>query len=1477
MAEVGVLNLTIRDNSEQAAAGLGSLVDALKRVRGAVKNGLDMSGVAKGIESFGKAVDDSIHGSTLSKISQLTESLSKMSGMGPIHLHIKDTGVEDTARSFSGIQKSSRGVKTDLENVASAINKVKNAAAGGIGGHGMAGIARSLTSAATNLESNNVAGTFKKVANAIEMYVSAYSKLEMLAFTPNDFSPGKMMKVNLSQFGENPTENIEGLKNVESTVQSAVSEQVENSVTSSVIENVQEQVVDTENAVSHLQTVTEDVNETIDDTFGSGASEKINSFFGGLKKAISDIGSPLTGLVKQFARIAKYRMLRNVLKHISAGFKEGINNVYEYSKAVGTSFAPTMDSLKSTLAQFKNSLGAALAPALEALIPLLNSIVNAAIPVINALNQIFSLLAGKTSWTSATSATKSIDNIGKAAGGASDSMKEMLASFDELNVIASQSGGGGGSSGTDVTGMFGEENGFDSGIVDFVNWLNDNLESILGIAVAIETALLAWKFGNAFMETVPVLSQLFGLIATGAAIAITLQLTWLLTNQYLNTGNEGWLIAEIFTTAVGATAAASIAKHFIGGNAGAWVAAITLTFSALTGIKAVCDNADVGALSKESLVTLVVNALKVGAAAGILLKTVGNSTMLVASQGAAGVALIVFGAAVGIKAICDDNIEVFSQESVVSGIISAASVGLGVAVLGGGWAIAAGAAIATFAAYIGIKALTSSNKITVDDNLVTLTEAQVKVFVEKKMFSVDPNLMIDIAKDNVSMSEKARENIESKLKLLLGTFEVVNLGLATDNDYKTIKDQITGNGGLIDSIVNYINTAEETSKLVLKFTPQLVGEDEDSQGAWYTGNIAGWETVKEYVRGLGKELADNIVEGENDELIVKRPERVAAILDEINQISNIIAGTDISTEAEIDLSLKLEDLDSSSFNAVMQEYGNYKEQMREAARQIEETAYANQVRLVNALTKMVELDPNNAELKAQLEEAKEGLETIKANLQDNIDKTFEDISAPGKTMLQEWVEKNFDPNSVQILWDQETLESMIHVNGFKETLEQIFTTNGMDMTEIDINDLLEVGGWDLLTTEMQNRLIEHLKVHPEDIADLKTAFDASELISLVHWNTLSYDMKFEFLNALIDAFGAEEALQAAEEAGINVDRLLRNGLEAGTPEVQETARDIMDKINKEVNDNPPVIPDAQTPNGFGNAAKKVVSSAVTGIKNVVTDVTIKLPEIQKPATTYGNTAKKVVSSAASGIKKVVTGLTMKLPEIVKPAKTYGSTAKEVVKSAATGIKKVVTGLTMNLPEIVKPAKTYGNTAKEVVSNAASGIKKVVTGTSLTLPDITVQADVGTAAKVAISTAAGILQGVANACAIKIPVGLKSDGSTLQVHVTGGGGGLGTVSLQAMAKGGFVDTGTLFLAGEAGPEVVGTIGGHTAVANQDQIVSGIEKGVRDANTEQNNLLRQQNELLRRILEKEMNVNIGASARFGQTAKKSIDMYNALVGG
>lgn len=93
-----------------------------------------------------------------------------------------------------------------------------------------------------------------------------------------------------------------------------------------------------------------------------------------------------------------------------------------------------------------------------------------------------------------------------------------------------------------------------------------------------------------------------------------------------------------------------------------------------------------------------------------------------------------------------------------------------------------------------------------------------------------------------------------------------------------------------------------------------------------------------------------------------------------------------------------------------------------------------------------------------------------------------------------------------------------------------------------------------------------------------------------------------------------------------------------------------------------------------------------------------------------------------------------------------------------------------------------------------------------------------------------------------------------------------------AKGGFPDVGEMFIARENGAEMVGRMGNKNAVVNNEQIIDGIARGVASANSQQNALLREQNELLRALLEKDTGISIGditsAARRQNQRMGKTV---------
>ena len=234
---------------------------------------------------------------------------------------------------------------------------------------------------------------------------------------------------------------------------------------------------------------------------------------------VKSFTSRISKLGSMIKRVAMTRALRAAIRAVTASFKEGISNLYQWSNGIGGQFAASMNQAATAMNYFKNSAGAAAAPLINALAPVLDMIVDKAVAALNAINQLFARLTGASYWTKATKAAVSYGGaVSKAVGGAGKAAKEALrylAPFDELNVLPSDSGsgggcgGGGGSGGGAGGGLFQEMVQFDKGISDFAdsiraaikaqNW--SGLGEILGSKVNDLIASIKWeelgtKFGT---------------------------------------------------------------------------------------------------------------------------------------------------------------------------------------------------------------------------------------------------------------------------------------------------------------------------------------------------------------------------------------------------------------------------------------------------------------------------------------------------------------------------------------------------------------------------------------------------------------------------------------------------------------------------------------------------------------------------------------------------------------------------------------------------------------------------------------------------------------------------------------------------------------------------------------------------------------------------------------------------------------------
>lgn len=212
-----------------------------------------------------------------------------------------------------------------------------------------------------------------------------------------------------------------------------------------------------------------------------------NTFFGTLKNIGSVLKqavfskleqrlNALHSILKRIGRIVFLKTIRGMISAIASGVKAGIDNLYQWSLMVDQTFANSMNTIATASMYLKNSIGAALAPAIEALAPVIDFVVDKFVSLLNIMNQIIALLTGQSYWTKAIKQPQQFADAANSAGGAAadaaKAIKLYIASFDELHVMdsptGSGSGGGGGSGGgANYTGMF-ENVEFESSLMDAI-------------------------------------------------------------------------------------------------------------------------------------------------------------------------------------------------------------------------------------------------------------------------------------------------------------------------------------------------------------------------------------------------------------------------------------------------------------------------------------------------------------------------------------------------------------------------------------------------------------------------------------------------------------------------------------------------------------------------------------------------------------------------------------------------------------------------------------------------------------------------------------------------------------------------------------------------------------------------------------------------------------------------------------------------
>lgn len=161
--------------------------------------------------------------------------------------------------------------------------------------------------------------------------------------------------------------------------------------------------------------------------------------FGTLQRAVDGLRAKLTQSSKNLAKF------RNRLMSIVSGalvfnlISAGLRKITEWMGSAALSSA----TLRAALGNLQGAASTAAAPLIQAILPALTAIANAAATAFYYIAQLVSFLTGKSIGAS-QSAAKAMGKYAKAAKSAGSAADGALAKFDELDVLDKNSGGGAG-------------------------------------------------------------------------------------------------------------------------------------------------------------------------------------------------------------------------------------------------------------------------------------------------------------------------------------------------------------------------------------------------------------------------------------------------------------------------------------------------------------------------------------------------------------------------------------------------------------------------------------------------------------------------------------------------------------------------------------------------------------------------------------------------------------------------------------------------------------------------------------------------------------------------------------------------------------------------------------------------------------------------------------------------------------------------
>lgn len=1078
--------------------------------------------------------------------------------------------------------------------------------------------------------------------------------------------------------------------------------------------------------------------------------------------------------------------------------------------------------LKAQVTQTAQAIGSIFIPVLNAILPVAIAVVKAVRMVAEAIASLFGYKLPEIDYSGISTAASDVaDSVGNTANGLGSAaqnakkLKDYVLGIDELNIIrpdegASGGGGGGGGSGSGGTGIDWDipikTYDFLNGLIEtsvnniqeklrpIVDWLIENLDSVLSMAKNIGLAILGWKLSEAFANGLNTLGSFFGL-GDGEGLKLT----------------QGVILS-------------------------------------ISGISMVLDS---------------------GFSIGYDLGTG----------------------------------QTISSGDVLESILGLALGGFG------GWKIAAAVGgsgpmglvigLTITASILGMSIVAGNFQAKVDEAIaerfgdVHLEEWQIDEIVKIKLKEVQLE-PLSVALGEFDKSSELYSDLSTTIDTINKYGWKVSVGIElTDEETDAYKT----------SLQQFVNQAQDYVKqqnyAVLIGIKASFGDSESGNSIYDAFASSGVDITTE-LTNLGLQLNEVVNSAFSDGILdIDEQKAIADLTEQISHITSVINGA--STKADfgvINMRYSLDDMDYESYEKykekIYQGLDDAKERVYETEQQTLKGMYAQRDFYEVGSEEWLRLD---GEINKYIRENPVKLKIEQLEMEVNTD-IWEHLKAAWKTELQE------GSNILATVGFPPPDNPDVNVNAFTDWLN--LTVAPAVVGAIDSSSLSSEEKVALkrqiedatpreadLTKELQG-YIETGKLVPKSVSDglhdikmLKALAGDTTAINYLIGEKLSTDQSFKNMLKTVKGAGAKvptevvdgikSHYQLVKDSSTGMVHIFVDGVEEGV--YSDTSTIVENFKAMGIN----------SVDGFGDGLGTFDPDPA--VKSMTEDVTDK---VEAKKSLYELVAKGLASGYSTELGNIdKDNIAKKMADIpIGETKTRlgwngksSSNLDRIAEGSAQGYSTNVSNINSDeiakkytgfydkvdkekLPDKIKTLASNINNEFKISPSGGTAVDTFLSGVNTSISNANVGKNAYDSFKDYFTWDNGKSLGEKIGKGLKTGIDNKIGNMSFTLQTSNGKVKIVT----AYASGGFVDQGEMFIARESGAEMVGRIGSRTAVANNDQIVKGIEGGVSNANARVVDAI---NTLIQVVADKNVNVNISdtsiglANERYAASRGEYID--------